>query len=889
MKSALAPYYGKRDFKVTSEPQGGKASTGALSFVVQKHAASRLHYDFRLELDGTLKSWAVPKGPSLDPGDKRMAVHVEDHPIDYGGFEGTIPKGQYGAGEVIVWDNGTWEPVGDARAGYRAGKLKFRLDGKKLHGGWTLVRMHGREGERQEPWLLIKEKDEAARPSAEYSVVDAEPKSVLSDRTIADKPAAAPKEAARDDSRASSSAAKKPAGKRATKSAAAKTTAARSATARSTTVEPLALPAGATKAKLPATLSPQLATLVSKTPSDSGWIYEIKFDGYRIVARVDGDDVRLFTRRGNDWSARMPGLVEAVRSLGLGSAWLDGEIVVNGASGTPDFNALQNAFDSARTEAIQYYVFDLPYYAGHDLRNVPLVERRALLAAALDRAPSQDRVRFSQDFDSSPKELLQNACRMRLEGMIGKRADSPYVSRRSPTWIKLKCTQRQEFVVGGWTDPQGSRTGIGSLLLGLHDEAGHLRFAGGVGSGFDQKTLAAVKQALAAIPADKTPFFEKPRDVRGHWVEPKLVAEVSFGEWTPDGRIRHSVFHGLRDDKDASAIGREKAVAPAEAKAAKKSAATTRAAKRTTTAPAKGSGDATVEGIRISHPDRVVDSSTGITKIEVVNHYLDVARLILPHLVKRPVSLVRAPAGLSGHLVFQRHAGALRIPELRELDPSFSPDHEPMIEVDSFTALIGAAQANVIEFHTWNALTKDPQHPDRIVFDLDPGEGVAWRAMQEGAELMHSLLEQIGLASFLKTSGGKGLHVVVPIAPKEDWDTVRALAKRIVEHMAETIPERFVAKSGAKNRLGKVFVDYLRNGFGATTACAWSARARPGLGVSVTCEWDELGAITAGDHWTIRNAHERIEERGDAWPDYARTRQTIAKAMKTIGVERVAA
>jgi bifunctional non-homologous end joining protein LigD len=891
MKSALAPYFGKRDFKVTSEPQGGKASKGALSFVIQKHAASRLHYDFRLEFDGTLKSWAVPKGPSLDTGDKRMAVHVEDHPIDYGRFEGTIPKGQYGAGEVIVWDNGTWEPVGDPRAGYRAGKLKFRLDGKKLHGGWTLVRMHGREGERQEPWLLIKEKDEAARPSSEYSVVDAEPKSVLSDRTITDRPTAAAKEAARDDSP------RKAVAKKTASAKAAARKSAGAASARASALAPIAMPAGAVKAKLPATLSPQLATLVSETPSDGGWLYEIKFDGYRIVARVDeaSDDVRLLTRRGNDWSARMPGLVEAVRSLGLGSGWLDGEIVVNGANGTPDFNALQNAFDSARTDDIQYYVFDLPYYDGHDLRNVPLIERRAVLAAALDRAPQQQRVRFSQDFDSSPRELLQNACRMRLEGMIGKRADSPYVSRRSPTWIKLKCTQRQEFVVGGWTDPRGSRTGIGSLLLGIHDEAGHLRFAGGVGSGFDQKTLAAVKQALAAIPAETTPFFEKPRDVRGHWVEPKLVAEVSFGEWTPDGRIRHSVFHGLREDKDAKSIGRERPVAPASAKASKGGAAKSRAvataapAKRSVKATPKKSADTTVEGIRISHPDRVIDTSTGITKIDVVNYYLDVARLILPHLVRRPVSLVRAPAGLSGSLVFQRHAGTLRIPELRELDPSFSPDREPMIEVDSFTALIGAAQANVIEFHTWNATTRDPQHPDRIVFDLDPGEGVAWRAMQEGAELTRSLLEQIGLVSFLKTSGGKGLHVVVPIAPKEDWDTVRALAKRIVEHMAETIPERFVAKSGPKNRVGKVFVDYLRNGVGATTACAWSARARRGLGVSVTCEWDELGAITAGDHWTIRNAHERIEERGDAWRDYARTRQTIAKAMKAIGVERVAA
>ena len=904
MKSALRPYLEKRNFDVTSEPTGGKATRGALSFVIQKHAATRLHYDFRLELDGTLKSWAVPKGPSLDPGDKRMAVHVEDHPLDYASFEGTIPKGQYGAGQVIVWDNGTWEPVGDAREGLRAGKLKFRLHGKKLHGGWTLVRMHGREGERQEPWLLIKERDDEARPASEYDVTVAEPKSVLSDRTIVDKATASPRAAAADDSKQKTPArraARKTATKRARSTASDDDGEPRHASPTSHRVTAPSLPAGAVRARLPATLLPQLATLVGEAPHDAGWIWEIKFDGYRLLARVDGDDVRLFTRRGNDWSERMPALVDAVRALGVGSAWIDGEIVVNGAHGVPDFNALQNAFESARVADIQYYVFDLPYWNGHALRDVALVERRALLAALLERSEPQERIRFSQDFDSRPEELLQNACRMRLEGMIGKRADAPYVSRRSPTWIKLKCTQRQEFVIGGWTDPQGSRTGIGSLLLGIHDEAGHLRFAGAVGSGFDQKTLRAVKSALDAVATDATPFFDKPRDVRGHWVEPRLVAEVSFGEWTPDGRIRHSVFHGLRDDKDASAIGREQAVAPAAATrkttkaatsvAAKRGAAKTAVAKRagaksTPTKAAKRGTDATVEGIRISHPERVVDTTTGITKLEIVNYYLDVAKLILPHLVQRPVSLVRAPGGLAGQLVFQRHAGALKIPELREVDAAFSPDHEPMVEVDSFTALIGAAQANVIEFHTWNATTKDAAHPDRIVFDLDPGEGIAWKKMQEGAELMRSLLEQIGLESFLKTSGGKGLHVVVPIAPKDGWDAVRELAKGIVEHMAATLPERFVAKSGAKNRVGRIFVDYLRNGFGATTACAWSARARPGLGISVPCAWDELGAITSGAHWTIRSAHERIEERGDPWRGYAQTKQSAAKAMKAIAKAR---
>jgi len=634
---------------------------------------------------------------------------------------------------------------------------------------------------------------------------------------------------------------------------------------------------------------------VSEPPAGAGWIWEIKFDGYRILARVDGDDVRLFTRRGNDWSERMPALVEAVRALGLGSAWLDGEIVVTGEHGAPDFNALQNAFDASRTAAIRYYLFDLPYCAGHDLRQVPLLERRAILAGLLERAPASERIRFSENFDADVEQLLQNACRMRLEGMIGKRADSPYVSKRSPTWIKLKCTHRQEFVIGGWTDPKGSRTGIGSLLLGIHDERGKLRFAGGVGSGFDQGSLASLREALDGLASDTTPFFEKPRDVRGHWVKPTLVAEVSFGEWTPDGRIRHSVFHGLRDDKAARSITREQPLEAeevtkkAEAKTAagaKKAVAKTSAATKPAAAarPAKkaSGGDAEVEGIRISHPDRVIDASTGITKLDVVNHYLTVSKLILPHLVKRPVSLVRAPAGIAGQLFFQKHADTVKIPDLRQLDPAISPDHKPMVEIDSFTALIGAAQANVIELHTWNATTKDITRPDRIVFDLDPGEGVSWKQIQEGTELTRALLEELGLVSFLKTSGGKGLHVIVPLTPKDDWDAVKAVAKAIVEHMATVIPDRFVAKSGAKNRVGRIFVDYLRNGFGATTACAWSARARPGLGVSVPCAWDELGALSGGAHWTIRNVAERIEDHADPWRAYGRTRQTVAQARKTL-------
>ena len=882
MSDALEPYFAKRNFSVTGEPRGGRVSrtsktAAPLRFVVQKHAARSLHYDFRLELEGTLKSWAVPKGPSLDPADKRMAVQVEDHPLEYGDFEGTIPAGQYGAGTVIVWDRGTWAPSGDAALGWREGKLKFELRGSKLKGAWTLVRMHGHADEKKKPWLLIKERDGEARPAAEYSVVEAEPDSVL--QPPSNKPAprrSAPADSAHSDSPPSETPPSKTAP---SKTAPSKTARGKHAPAKSRSAKP------SSSAALPRALAPQLATLASGPPSSGEWAWEIKFDGYRLLARVDGEDVRLFTRNGHDWTSRMPGLADAVRGLDLGSAWLDGEIVVSTADGKPDFNALQNALDSEDTGAIEYFVFDLPFHDGVDLRKTALHERRSLLEQLIARTP-RPRVHFSQSFDAKPGDLLQSACRLQLEGVIGKRIDAPYVSRRSPTWIKLKCTHRQEFVIGGWTDPKGSRPGLGSLLLGLHEAEGQLRFVGGVGSGFDEATLLTLRRRLEPLGTAKAPFSPAPKGVKAHWVEPRLVAEVSFGDWTPDGHLRHAVFHALREDKPADEIVREHAVAPARTAAAKvsgerpgepapirpnKAAASSRPAK------------AEVAGIRISHPDRVVDTSTGTTKLDVANHYLRVAEAMLPHLARRPVSLVRAPSGIGGQLFFQRHAESLKIDGLIELDAALVPGKPPMVAIGSSAALIGAAQANVIEFHTWNATTRNTTNPDRMVFDLDPGEGVAWRQMQEGTELMHALLDQLGLTSFLKTSGGKGLHVVVPITPTHDWDTVKAFSKAVVEHMAKVIPERFVAKSGPKNRVGRIFVDYLRNGFGATTACAWSLRARPGLGVSVPCDWSELQHLRSGDQWTIDDVGKRLEARADAWQHYAATRQTLVEAMKTLG------
>ncbi len=866
----LASYRNKRDFRRTPEPAAGGRRSKTLSFVVQKHDASRLHYDFRLELDGTLKSWAVPKGPSLDPTVKRMAVQVEDHPISYARFEGAIPAGQYGAGNVIVWDQGSWQPVGDAVRALKAGKLKFELQGNKLKGHWTLVRMHGKGDERQPPWLLIKEKDQQAQAAADYDVLEALPDSVLTGQPLAPRKKAAATSAA------------------APKKAAAQTPAKRAAKTRRS------LPPDALKAALPATLAPELATLVSAVPQDDGdWLYEIKFDGYRLMTRVDGKTIQCFTRNGHDWSAKLPALVKALSGLGLKSGWLDGEIVVHGKDGVPDFGALQNAFDSASTAQIVYYVFDMPFYDGHDLREVPLVQRRELLRGLVSGA-GLDAVRFSETFDSGAQDLLDSAARLGLEGVIGKRAASTYVSRRSTDWIKVKTQLRQEFVIGGYTEPQGSRTGLGALLLGVYNAQGELKHVGNVGTGFNEKTLKSLLAALKPLSTARTAFAGLPSSVKGHWVEPKLVAEVVFAQWTHAGNIRHAVFQGLRNDKPARKVVRETALPvenimaakkPATAKkaAAKKAAVKKPAAAKPAAAkPAAALPPVSTGKLRITHPERIIDPGTGFTKLELIEHYARVAPLILPHLKARPVALVRAPDGITGELFFQKHADATSIPGIQQLDPKFDPGHGPLLAIATAPTLLAAAQLNVMEFHTWNATTRAIGKPDRMTFDLDPGEGVSWAQVRESAQLVQAFLKELGLPCFIKTSGGKGLHVVVPLKPSYDWDTVKAFSQAIVQHLSSVIPERFVAKSGPRNRVGKIFPDYLRNGFGATTVCAWSLRARPGLGVSVPIGWDELDQLSSAAHWHARNIGERLATGNAPWEDYESSRVTLSAAMKAM-------
>ncbi|MBV6290240.1 DNA ligase D [Pseudomonas aegrilactucae] len=828
MAKPLHEYQRKRNFDATPEPAGQSrrsARAQALQFCIQKHDASHLHYDLRLELDGTLKSWAIPKGPSLDPTVKRLAVHVEDHPLDYASFEGSIPEGHYGAGDVIVWDRGVWLPEGDPAKGYANGKLRFRLHGEKLGGTWHLFRT--RLGGKKAQWMLVKSDDEAARAQADYDVLQAQPDSVLSERSLiprtkgTGKPKATP------------------------------------APRRIGNAETLS---AARKAALPATLTPQLATLV-ESPPQGDWRYEVKFDGYRIMARIDGKRVQLFTRNGHDWTARLAHQAKALAALGLQSAWLDGEMVVTNAQGIADFQALQNAFDSERDADILYYLFDVPYLNGMDLRQCPLQERRAALAAVLAHADEQ-RLRFSADFDQPAESLLASACQMQMEGLIGKRTDSLYVSRRSNGWIKLKCKQRQEFVIVGYTEPKGSRAAFGALLLGLHDaDSGQLRYAGKVGTGFNSATLHSLHPRLTPLQVS-TPQVANPpsgaqvRDV--HWLKPQLLAEVAYAQMTREGVVRHSVFHGLREDKPASAIGLENPVK---------------------TRPRKAS-DMT---LHLTHPDRVIDASSGTDKRQVAEYYAQVAEWILPHLKRRPVALVRAPEGLGGELFFQKNAAQLNIPGLESHDKAEAGQGVMIIE--RADTLLGAVQMNTLELHTWNATAKDFDKPDRFVLDLDPDPALPWKAMLEATQLTLALLDELGLQAFLKTSGGKGMHVVVPLTRRADWDEVKAFSHAIVKHMAGLFPDRLSAVSGPRNRVGRIFIDYLRNARGATTVCAYSLRAREGLPVSVPIRREELTDLKSASQWTLHNLGERLAEARDPWAGYDKTRQSItAELRKRIGL-----
>jgi bifunctional non-homologous end joining protein LigD len=831
---SLLQYRRKRDFAKTPEPEGKRQSSpSGLKFVVQKHAARRLHYDFRLELDGTLKSWAVPKGPSLDPADKRLAVHVEDHPLAYGGFEGVIPDRQYGAGAVVVWDRGTWSPHEEPRHGYKSGHLKFHLDGEKLHGDWALVRMQGRRQGDKENWLLIKEKDAAARPGKGSILVDSEPASVVTGRTVEEV----------GDGKTAKSARKK------------KATAPKA------------------KAKLPTAdnIEPQLATLVVEVPESDDWIYELKFDGYRILAQIDDGVVRLFTRNHHDWTARFPDIAKDIQGLPVKSAWLDGEVCVFDPHGVSSFGALQRVLAGESSEVPMYMLFDLLFIDGEDLRNAPLLERKQRLAELLKKQGARSSLRLSPHSEGDGGDAFRQACAAGLEGLVGKRPDGAHVDGRSRDWIKLKCKQRQEFVIAGFTRPAGNRAAFGALLLGIYEKNGELRYAGRVGTGFDDALLKNMLKRLQAIETDSPPIEHLPKGPSWHgvrWVRPQLVAEVSFAEWTSDGLLRQAVFEGLREDKPPRRVTRERTAAAA---APRKAASVKRSAPRR---------DVGVAGVVITHADRVVFPDSVYTKLDVARYYEKMAPQILPYIKNRPLSIVRCPSGARTECFFQKHAAEHDIEGVKIVSIEDGNGANNYLLANSVKALVGLAQMGTIELHIWGATMPRIEQPDTLVFDLDPDTDLPFTRVIEAAKLIRVLLDTIGLRSFVKTTGGKGLHVVVPLARRQSWDEAKDFAKDVASHIATTLPDLFTAQLSKARRKGKIFIDYLRNGRGATAVAPYSLRARAHATVAMPIAWNELRPALHPDAFNLGTVPDKVRRRKDPWADYGDAGQAVTAKMR---------
>lgn len=843
-RAELDTYRAKRDFGRTPEPRGAAARKRVkrLSFVIQKHAASRMHHDFRLELDGVLLSWAVPKGPPSEPGGKALAVRVEDHPLEYADFEGVIPKGEYGGGTVMLWDRGTWRPEGDPRAALDAGRLSFELAGERLRGRWTLVRTGGRERGSKENWLLVKRSDTNPDAHTEPAQLD---RSVATGRTMraiaaeADRTWTSAGEQENENERR-----------------------------RNGRVDPAAL-TGARRAAQPKALEPQLATLTESVPEGDDWLHELKYDGYRLLAFRDGKRVRLRTRRGNDWTERFPTVAEAIAALPVNRAVLDGEVVVLDSHGASDFQALQNSLDRGEAAAHVFFAFDLPFCEGYDLRASPLAERKALLARLLAR--SRPSLRFSEHVRGSGPDFLRQACELGLEGTVAKRADSRYESRRTRTWLKLKCLKRQEFVVGGYTEGTGSRARLGALLLGVHGEDGELRYAGKVGTGFTARSLRELASALAELEIDEAPFVDPPRgrEARGaHWAKPDLVVEIAFTEWTADGSLRHPSFQGMREDKGPEEVVRER---PRESKGSR--SAVTRDG---------------VAGVELSHPDRVLYPEQGITKAELAAYYESVADAILPHLVDRPLTIVRCPRGRAASCFYQKHANegipapvrAIRVTE----QGGAARDY---LAVDDLAGVVTLVQLGALELHPWGSRADRIDRPDRIVIDLDPGPGVPWKRVVEAAAEMRAIFEELELASFLRTTGGKGLHVVLPIDRRSSWDEAKDFAREAAAALARRDEEAFVLTATKARRQGRIFVDWLRNARGATAVASYSSRARPGAPVAMPIAWKELAPKLDPSAFTVRTVPRLLaRRRRDPWEGFFDLRQSLTKRVRE-GVREV--
>jgi bifunctional non-homologous end joining protein LigD len=848
----LERYRAMRDFAMTAEPSGEDGSKHAekhehaLPFVIQKHAATRLHYDFRLGWRGVLKSWAVAKGPSYYPGDKRLAVEVEDHPISYGGFEGTIPKGQYGGGTVMVWDQGTWEPLVDVDEGLRAGRLKFTLHGKKLKGNWALVRMGGKFAREGKPnWLLIKEHDKYERSADEEPITEEAPDSATTGRDMeaiakAEDHVWQSHKAARSTPNRSRLALR-------SKYAENREEPAKRGARVASTPEWTAVLKGTPREQMPKFVAPQLASEVKAPPAGEGWLHELKLDGYRIQAHVveqkrRGREATLFSRNGLDWTHRMPEIARAAIALPVKDAVLDGEVVVLDDKGHTSFADLQATFEKGRQERMTYFVFDLLHLDGYNLRGLSLVRRKEILKGLLNEALGEDAIRYSDHIRAEGAKMFANACRLSAEGVVSKLVDGKYVPGRSRQWVKSKCVHQQEFVVGGFTLPSGSGMGIGALLLGYYRD-GELIYAGRTGTGFTQASRRHLRRELNKLRTAESAFSDIPREAAkdATWAEPKLVAEVSFASWTAGGMVRQAAFQGIREEKPAKDVMREEAgsiAKPERVSGGRKAMAHTR---RDASAKS-GDGDADVDGVRLTHPKKVLDKETQLTKLQLARYYSAVADVMLPYIDGRPLSLVRCPEGSERPCFFQKHAGS-GLPEGVSSVPVKSKSSgatEQYITIDNATGLVGLAQLGVLEIHPWSTRNDALETPDRLIFDLDPGDGVTWEQLVASAMEVRDLLKQLKLQSFVKSTGGKGLHVVAPVRAERGWAEIKEFAHNFVRMMEVANPKLYLTKMTKAARKSRIYLDYLRNERGATAVAPYSPRARKGVHVAIPLSWDEL-------------------------------------------------
>jgi bifunctional non-homologous end joining protein LigD len=913
---ALELYRKKRKFGVTAEPRGRKARSAGNRFVIQKHAARRLHYDLRLELDGVMKSWAVTRGPSLDPGEKRLAVHVEDHPIEYNSFEGTIPQGEYGGGTVMIWDRGRWVPDGDPHRGYAKGHLDFVLEGEKLHGRWHLVRMRGRDRDRHENWLLIKGRDEEARSGRDGDILEEEPLSAASGRTMEEIAAGKGKKRVWHSNRQERRAADaRPQSQRefraelqararspAKPGAAPKVAGAKNKVAAKSKVAGKSKPAGKGKSpakaavqietrrsadparskrsrgRLPDFVPPSLATLHNLPPDGSEWIHEIKFDGYRIEARLDHGKVRLLTRKQLDWTHRFERIAKAVAALPAETALLDGELVVEDKDGVSSFSLLQTDLKDGREDRFVYWVFDLLHLDGRDLTNEPLTVRKAALRRLLQGESRNGPIRYAEDFAERGSVIFEHARDLGLEGIVSKLKGAPYRSGRSENFIKAKIHNEQEFVVAGFTPSAAMPNAVGALTVAFH-ENGKLRYAGRVGTGYTHQIARDLWRRLNALRVDRAPIA-LPKDERRKnviWVRPEIVIEAQFRGLTHDGLLRQASYKGLREDKPAAEVVRERPADEASTrqrimgKSSSQRQPERKNKQSRPAAPARGSGvHVEVAEVQLTHPDRVYWADAGVTKEDLAAYYVDVWKLMAPHLVDRPLAIVRCPDGITGECFFQKHIAA-NIKESPLRHAVQSKEHD-VIAVEKLSDLIELAQFGALEVHVRGSRLGRLEVCDRIVFDLDPGEGVAWKEIVAAAQETRDRLNAQKLKSFVKLSGGKGIHVVVPVTGA-DWDSTKRFTARLAAAMTADSPQRYLAKMTKSLRKGKIFIDYFRNSREATSVAAYSTRARAGAPLSMPVSWEALTHTTAGNQFTLVDAKKYFKT--DPWAEIGKVKQKL--------------